>query len=93
MHRVYRRVRRLPIFALLCGGLLNGILGGCLDSDLLRRFRDGYAPGFVEGFTTAVLTPGDWEVGLRRTWAALFEGLGAIIQPLSNGSSGGNTRR
>jgi hypothetical protein len=59
----------------------------CLTNDVAQRFRAGYAPGFVEGLTQAVSKPGDWEAGLRRSWAAIFEGLGALIQPQPKSAS------
>lgn len=86
MHRAYRRVRWL-----FSGALAFGMLGGCWSNDLFQRFREGYAPGFIEGLTTAVLTPGDWETGLRRAWAAIFEGLGSVLQPLSSSSGSGSS--
>jgi hypothetical protein len=70
---------------------------GCLQSDLLesdvfKRFRDAYAPGFVEGFSTAVSQPGQAEEGLRRSWAALFEGLGAVIETRTPAGSDSSRR-
>jgi hypothetical protein len=60
---------------------------GCLDSDIAKRFREAYAPGFISGLSTAVGTPGQAETGLRQMGTALAEGLGAILQPRTASSS------
>ncbi|MCK6456947.1 MAG: hypothetical protein L6Q92_10520 [Phycisphaerae bacterium] len=87
------RRRRCLRWLSLASLLTATAFDGCWASAIALRFREGYAPGFIEGFTTAVLTPGDWEVGLRRSWAALFEGLGAIVTPRGGGSTSGNSNR
>lgn len=75
--RQRRRARRVAV-------VLASMVGlpaiGCFDSEIAKRFRDAYAPGLIEGLSTAVLVPGDSETGLRRAFAALFEGLGAVVQ-------------
>ena len=78
--RVHRkltsRAGRLLAALFVCNSVMGG---GCLDSEIAKRFRTAYVPGLVEGLSTAVSTPGDAETGLRRAWAALFEGLGAAL--------------
>ena len=59
----------------------------CLDSDIVKRFREGYAPGFVEGFSTFLTDPENAEAGLQQSAAALFEGVGAILQPRTGSSA------
>lgn len=92
MIRRARWVRRLRagIVLALCGGAVQ--FSGCMDSEIMKRFREAYAPGLVEGLTTALAAPGDAEEGLRRTATAFAEGLGAVIEPRtpapSSGSSG-----
>lgn len=69
-----RRAARLLAFLIACHGI-----GGCLDSEVAVRFRNAYLPGLVEGLVTAVSAPGQAEDGLRRTWAAIYEGLSAAL--------------
>lgn len=62
---------------------------GCeWDSDLFKRFREGVGPGFVEGAMESAMNPQDPETGLRRAWAAFWEGLGGIIRPRTASSGG-----
>ena len=79
-HRLIRWLPRLPIAAMLGSTFL---LGGCfgleLDSAIVQRFRAAYAPGLAAGLQTAVLEPGDAEVGLRQAWAALMDGIAAAV--------------
>lgn len=77
--RLHRRVRILAAGALLSPFLMGGCLGLELDSEIVQRFRAAYAPGLAAGLQTAVLQPGDAEEGLRRAWAALMEGLAAVV--------------
>jgi len=74
-HKLTSRAGRLFAALFVC----HSIVGGCMDSEIGKRFRTAYVPGLVEGLSTAVSTPGDAETGLRRAWAALFEGLGAAL--------------
>lgn len=82
--RMIRRVRRFVAYA-ASGFLLGG--PACLDSDIGKRFREGYAPGLVEGLSTFITDPTNAEAGLQQTGAALFEGLGAILQPRTGSST------
>jgi hypothetical protein len=77
----------------LSAALASGVLlsSGCLDSDIVKRFRDAYAPGFISGLTTALEAPGQAEAGLRELGAALADGLGAIIAPRSPATTGGSS--
>ncbi|MEE8171127.1 MAG: hypothetical protein V3T70_11330 [Phycisphaerae bacterium] len=59
---------------------------GCINSTWFKRFREAYSEGLVEGFSAAVTDPANSEVGLRRALAALFEGLGAIIETRDTGN-------
>ena len=65
--------------------LLSG--PACLDSDIAKRFREGYTPGLVDGLSTFITDPENAEAGLQQTGAALFEGLGAILQPRTGSSA------
>lgn len=60
---------------------------GCLGSEIALRFREAYAPGLTAGATAAITDPDNAEVGLRQAWAALFDGIGAIIIPRNADSS------
>jgi len=60
---------------------VNSITGGCLNSDIAKRFRSAYVPGLVSGLATAVTTPDQAEAGLRQSLAALIDGLGAVLTP------------
>ena len=73
-YKLSRRAGRLLAVMLACHGI-----GGCLDSAVAVRFRNAYIPGLMEGLVTAVSAPGQSEDGLRRTWAAMFEGLSAAL--------------
>ncbi len=73
-HKLIRRAGRLLALAFACHGI-----GGCLDSEVAVRFRNAYVPGLMEGLVTAVSAPGQAEEGLRRTWAAIYEGLNAAL--------------
>lgn len=78
-----RRAAAITITAMVVGSTCEG----CFNSDLAKRFREAYAPGLAEGLATAVATPGAGETGLRQAWAALFEGLGAILNVKSSTTS------
>lgn len=73
-HGMPRRAGRVLAAMLACHGI-----GGCLNSEVAVRFRNAYVPGLMEGLVTAVSAPGQSEEGLRRTWAAIFEGLSAAL--------------
>lgn len=90
--RIHRRAHLRLIAALASGVLLSG---GCLDSEIVKRFRDAYAPGLIQGLSTAFATPGQAEEGFRQMGSALADGLGAIFQtrtPASSGSGSSSTR-
>lgn len=67
--------------------LITGAVGvlpignGCFDSSIVKRFREAYEPGLVAGLSAAVTDPANSQIGFRQTATALFEALGAIIQP------------
>lgn len=82
-----RQVQKFMAFA-ASAFLMSG--PACLDSDLAKRFREGYAPGLVEGLSTFITDPTNAEAGLQQTGAALFEGLGAILQPRTGSSTSDN---
>ena len=73
-HRTPRLVCRILAALVACHGI-----GGCLDSEVAVRFRNAYVPGLMEGLSTAVSAPGQSEDGLRRAWAAMFEGFAAAL--------------
>ena len=72
--------------------LLAGTLPvtSCFDSEIARRFRSAYAPGLVEGVSSAITDPQNAETGLRQAWAALYDGLGAIIEPRTPATTNSN---
>lgn len=82
--RFLRRVHKFTAYA-ASAFLFTG--PACLDSDIAKRFREGYAPGLVEGLSTFITDPANAEAGLQQTGAALFEGLGAILQPRTGSSA------
>ncbi|MBX3393980.1 MAG: hypothetical protein KF841_01295 [Phycisphaerae bacterium] len=88
MRRYSKMLRKLKISAIatLVGGV--PVLNGCLDSDVFKRFREAYEPGFVEGLSMAIENPAQSQLGFRRLGQALFEGLGAIIDPRTPSSAG-----
>lgn len=57
----------------------------CISTDLAKRFREAYAPGLIAGLSAAITTPTDPDTGIRQAWAALIDGLGALlnVQPAS----------
>ena len=88
-----RRIRPFLAVSLTSTGLL---FNGCFDTDIAKRFREGYAPGFIQGLSTALGQVGQAEVGLRQMGVALADGLGNVIQPrtpVSSGSSGSSGSR
>ena len=91
MKRPARWNRRIRLT--LATGLLGcvSMFGGCWDSDIAKRFREAYGPGLVEGLSDAITNPAQSQLGFRRTATALFEGLGAIIQPRTSAGSGGSS--
>jgi len=83
-----RRLRPFLAVSLTSTGLL---FNGCFDTEIAKRFREGYAPGFIQGLSTALGQRGQAETGLRQMGVALADGLGNVIQPrtrVSSGSSG-----
>lgn len=85
------RRKTLRISASLAAFGLGSLMAeGCfLQSDIVKRFREGYEPGFVSGVTNAITDPDNAEDGVREAIAAAFEGLGAVIGPRSPSSTGG----
>jgi hypothetical protein len=83
-----RSMRRIGALAVLMAGTLP--VTSCFDSEIARRFRGAYAPGFMEGVSSAITDPANAETGLRQAWAALYDGLGAIIEPRTPATSGSN---
>ena len=86
---VRRRTRRILKLAATCslGAMLTE---GCiLQSDIAKRFREAYGPGFVAGATAAITDPNNAEAGVREATAALFDGIGAVLMPRTESSAGG----
>lgn len=83
-------VRRLRKVKFLVAALIGTapVLNGCFDTDAFKRFREAYGPGFVEGLSMAVENPAQSQLGFRRLAQALFEGVGAVIDPRSPSSAG-----
>jgi hypothetical protein len=91
MRNLARWNRRIKPLLAACLTSATLSLGGCWDSDLAKRFREGYAPGFITGLSTALGQVGQAETGLRQMGTALAQGLGSLLQPrtsVSSGSSG-----
>ncbi|MBN2561339.1 MAG: hypothetical protein JXQ75_10460 [Phycisphaerae bacterium] len=88
LNRCYRRIK--PALAV---GLTSTALffNGCFDSDIAKRFREAYAPGFIEGLSTALGEAGQAEAGLRQMGTALADALGAVIEPRTSVSSSGSS--
>lgn len=84
--------RRLKKVKFLVAAMLgcSPVLNGCIDNDVFKRFREGYAPGFVEGLSMAVDNPAQSQLGFRKMAEAFFEGLGAIMTPRTPSSAGSN---
>lgn len=78
---------------MLCGLLASGpfLFDGCMDDEIAKRFREAYAPGFIEGLSTALGQAGQAEAGLRRMGTALANALGAVIEPRTSASSGNSS--
>jgi hypothetical protein len=68
-------------------------LRGCLDldSDLGKRFREGYAPGLVDGLSAAITDPAEAETGFRQAGVALIDAIGALLQPRTPSSAGSDS--
>ncbi len=72
-----------------CGKLISLTLAtillvpttGCWDSEVAKRFREAFVPGWVAGLSAAVTSPWESEIGFRQTAVALFEALGAVLTP------------
>jgi len=77
--RQLHRLRTLLAVALTGTALLP--FQGCFDSELAKRFREAWGPGFIEGLSSALTDPANAEAGLRAAGAAFLSGLGAMIQP------------
>jgi len=90
--RLFKRRKPMIVLAAILG---SGTLlsDGCFDSAIAQRFRDASASGITDGLTSAITDPTNAETGLRSAWAALVDGLGAVIQTRdsSSNSSGGST--
>jgi hypothetical protein len=87
--RSRRKVMRIAVWTAtyVAGAMLAE---GCfLQSEIVKRFREGYEPGLVSGVTTAITDPDNAEDGVRQAIAAVFDGLGAVIQPKSPSVGGG----
>ncbi len=87
MQRNRRSIRRVQRFLAYAASAFLIAGPPCFDSDIGRRFREAYGPGLVDGLSTVITDPTNAEVGLRQTGAALFDGLGAILQPRTGSSS------
>ena len=87
-HLSIHRIQRY--FAYAVSAFLMVGSSSCLDSDIGKRFREGYGPGLVDGLTTFITDPANAEAGLQQTGAAFFEGIGAILQPRTGSSASGH---
>ncbi len=90
--RTFVRWNRRVKHALAAGLTASGFLfNGCFDTEVAKRFREAYTPGFIQGLSTALGQAGQAEAGLRQMGVALAQALGGVIQPrttVSSGSSG-----
>lgn len=88
--KLLRWARRPVLWATIVAGTLPGV--GCLgqlDGPFWQRFRSGFAPGFDTAVTTAFSSEqgAGLGLGLLQLQQAFWAGLGALITPLSSGSS------
>lgn len=90
LHRELRWIRSAVVYSLMATALSST---GCWESDLAKRFREAYAPGFIQGMSTALAQPGQAEAGLRQMGVALAEALGDVIQPRTTVSAGSTGSR
>lgn len=81
MKRKRNRNRRihLSLMISLCASAL--LSTGCLDSDIAKRFREALRPDLVAGLSAALTDPFNAEIGLRQAGTAVFQAVGAVIQP------------
>ncbi len=84
-----RHIRRIKIALVTSVIGVAPLMNGCWDSDIAKRFREAYEPGFVAGLSMAIDNPAQSQLGFRRLGQAFFEGLGAIISPRTESSAGG----
>src|SRR5262245_24428931 len=89
MQRRHRSIRRIRSFLACALTASLMVAPSCLNSDISKRFRESYGPGLVDGLSTFITDPANAEAGLQQTGAALFEGIGAIIQPRTGSSAAG----
>lgn len=77
LHRIMKKRRRitLAVFA----AMLTCHYETCISTDLAKRFREVYAPAATAGLASAITTPSDPDTGIRQAWAALIQGLGALL--------------
>ena len=85
---ITRRIRRIKIALVTSVIGFAPVMNGCWDSDIAKRFREAYEPGFVAGLSMAIDNPAQSQLGFRRLGQAFFEGLGAIISPRTASSAG-----
>ncbi|MBI5764687.1 MAG: hypothetical protein HZA51_14320 [Planctomycetes bacterium] len=88
MKRAWFSTRKKLVAATAALAMGHAFDSGCLSSEIALRFREAYAPGLTAGATAAITDPQNAEDGLRQAWAALYDGIGAIITPRSADSSG-----
>lgn len=85
--RSFQRTRRFLAYASTATLL---IAPSCFSSDIAKRFREGYGPAAVQGLSTYLTDPENAEAGLQQAGAALFDGIGAILQPRTGSSTSNN---
>jgi hypothetical protein len=86
--RCKRRMTAFLVLAITSGSF---VFQGCLDSDIAKRFRTAYAPGFTDGLSTALGQAGQTEAGLRQTGVAFAEALGSVLEPRTPASGSSST--
>lgn len=80
MSRPFKRLRRFVLAFVASLPAFGLPTVDCLDHDAVKRFRESAGPGLVEGFGSALTDPQNAEAGLRQAGAAIFQGVGGIIQ-------------
>ena len=58
---------------------LAPLMSGCLDTDMAKRFREAFGPGFFDGISAAVDNPTAPEEGFQQSIDALLDGFAAIL--------------
>lgn len=85
--------KRRKVVLTIVAAMIACPLETCLSTDLAKRFREVYGPEVTSGLSAAITNPSDPQTGILQAWAALIDGLGALIsvQPNSSSSSSGSS--